>query len=171
MKKILFIVVLIFSILTTTETAFAYFDKESTPVFNSDERLYVLNPQLITQNKYLVPEGSVLGMNDTYYYTYKYEVIVEKGVTLDSSISDITWNNSNLSNDELTQVFNYDISYNYIKDVNISNGLFQETTDGELIEITVLVSMNDLALFYNNELNLGDELSFSYIFTASNNKY
>ncbi len=168
MKKILFIVVLIFSILTTTETAFAYFDKENTPVLKADDRLYVLNPQLVTQNKYLVPEGAILGVNDTYHYTFKYEVIAEKGVDIDSSITKIIWNNSNLDDEELYQLFNFEINVINIKDTSISNGLLKETTDGELLEITVTVSMNNIALLHNYETELGDELSFNYLLTVSN---
>ena len=168
MKKILFIMVLVFSIFTTTETAFAYFEQENTPVLEADDRLYVLNPKLVSEGKYLVPEGAILGVNDTYYYTFTYEVIIEKGVELDSSISSITWNNSNLNDEELRSLFNFDFEIDHVKDVGISNGLLQETSDGELVEINVIVSMNDIALLHNYSTQLGDELTFSYLLTVSN---
>lgn len=167
MKKILFIVVLIFSILTTTTSAYAYFDEENTPVLTADERLYVLDPQLVTQNKYLIPESSLLGVNDTYTYTFKYEAIVENNVDLESEITNIVWSNSNLSDEELNALFNFEIQIDHIETVSISNGLFSQTTSGELVEISVNVSMNNIALLHNYDTQLGDDLSFSYLLTVS----
>ena len=167
MKKILFTAVLIFCFLTTTQTAYAYLEDDKVTVLEANEDYYVLTPQLVNQKENLIPLGAVLGENDTYYYTFKYQVIIEEDVFLASDIINTVWDNSNLSEDILSKLFNFDIQIDQLKNTNISQGFLQEQSTGKLIEITVTVSMNDIDTLYNNTTKMGQELSFDYLLTVS----
>ena len=167
MKKILFVAVLIFCLLTTTQTAYAYFDDDRTTVLEASEQLYSLQPQLVNQGEFLIPLGSVLGEDDTYYYIFQYEAIIEDGVTLDSDLANVVWENSSFSEEELNELFNFDIQIDHLGDTSFSKGLLYERTEGEIVEITITVSMNNIDLLYNSNTTFGQELSFDYLLTVS----
>ena len=167
MRKILFIVVLIFCLLTTTQTAYAYFDKDTIQVLNEDGELYKLTE--ISSNDYqeLIPQGSILGVNDTYTLTYKYEVYIEDGIHLDSQIDNIKWGEYLLNDSDLKEIYNFAIRIESLKDVELSQGLFTESTTGELLEITITVTMNDCENLNNIVTYYECDLSFDYLLTVS----
>ena len=138
MKKILFVTVLIFCLLGTTQTAYGFYEKDKISVLNDQGVLYTINSSTTETTKNLIPMGSVLGINDTYAITYTYQVYIEKGITLDSKIADLTLSNT-----------------------------FSGQTNGELVEITIRVSMNNIEELHNITTNFSQNLSFSYLLTVS----
>lgn len=167
MKKILFVSVLIFCLLASTQTAYAYFEQESIRVLDQDGELYQITENTNQSNKTLIPTGAILGVNDTYTLTYTYQVYVEKGVDLSSEVLNIKWGEHLLTDIDAENVYRFDVSVDHIKDVQISQGLFTENTTGELVEITVNITMNDVENIHDLMSNYGDVLTFDYVLTVS----
>ncbi|AIO18865.1 hypothetical protein KQ51_00986 [Candidatus Izimaplasma bacterium HR1] len=167
MKKILFVVVLIFCLLTTTETAYSYFEEEKTPSLGDSGELYVISQSMIKNEGNLIPKGCVLGINDTYSIIFKYQLLVEGSVTLDSSVINLVWENSNLSEEELENVFNFDIKIDHIDDATSNRALFDNQNNDKLVEITIEVTMNSVPELVKYSAPFGDELSFTYLLTVS----
>ena len=95
-------------------------------------------------------------------------MIIEQGVSLESEITNILWLNSNLNEESLNMLFNFDIEMSTIKEVTISNGIFNDSTLGELVQVTIVVSMNNISLLSDSETLLGQDLSFDYLLNVSN---
>jgi hypothetical protein len=167
MKKILFVVVLIFCLLGTTQTAYSYFDNEQVSILNEEGELYKITKSTSSQDRNLIPLGAVLGINDTYSYIYHYEVYVEKGMELQNTIDHLSLENSVLTDKELNEVFDFSITVDHVKDVELSNGLFEGKTAGELIHITIEITMNSVQEITLLSTNLGHDLSFTYLLTLS----
>lgn len=167
MKKILFFAVLIFCLLGTTQKAYSYFDDSSITILNEDGELYIINETSNTTKKHLIPTGCILGDNDTYYVTYQYEVYIEKGINVESLVKNIVLEGSTLTDIELEQLFNFDITIDHVKDVTLSQGMFMDTTDGELLHITIEVTMNNMYYLNNSSTTFGHNLTFTYLLTVS----
>ncbi len=167
MKKMILVMVLIFCLLTTTQTAYGFFKQDEKIVIGTENEIYKIKQTMGNATNKLIPLGSVLKEGDTYYKTFKYEVYVEDGVNLESEITNIDLENSDYTSEELNLIFNFDMRIDHIKTVQISNGLFSDTTEGELVQITVTISMNNLEIIDNPSTMHGHNLSFSYLLRVS----
>lgn len=167
MKKILFVMVLIFCLLGTTGTAYSYYEDSQISVLNENGEMYKITKTTSTNEKNLIPMGSILGMNDTYSLVYNYEVYVEKGMEIQSEIEDLVLEDSNLTEEQLSEVFSFTMEVEHIKDVELSNGLFSESTEGELLHIRIEVTMNSLEDTLLSSADFNNELSFTYLLTVS----
>lgn len=168
MKKILIVLVLIFSLFTTTEKAYSYFEENQTPTITNEDNLYVLNETLNTNEKSLIPTTSVLGVNDTHSIIFQYEIVVEKDITLTPDVLNLVLENSELQSQELNEIFNFYLRIDHKEDTVLREGLFTQSTEGEVVVLTVEITMNDTQYSEYFRTNLGDNLSFDCILTVSN---
>lgn len=167
MKKIIFVTVLIFCLLSGTELAYSYFEESNDIVLDHENQLYTLDETFSSANQKLIPVGSVLKEMDTYYLVFKYEVIVEENMDLAASIENLSLND-NISNlAYLSDVFTFDISFDHVENIQIGQGLFQDGKTAEKIEITVTISMNDIqdTQYYKDIYN--SFLSYSLLLRVS----
>ena len=162
MKKIILVAVLIFSLLSSTEIAYSYFNDSSNQMLNEDNPLYVINQTIGNNSKNLIPKGSVLGVNDTYEITFKYEIVIEKGVNIESDITNAFMENTQYTSEELMTMFNFDVEFDHIEDITIKQGIFSDTTEGQLVNVCIKISMNNANDFNNSVLMLGGNLNFTY---------
>lgn len=168
MKKIITFMVLIFSLLATTQVGYSYFEESNGFVMSEENPLYVINQVSLDSTKSLIPTGARLGENDTYTITFTYEVTIEEGISLDTYIDNVALMNNSLNEDTLNEVFNFDITVDHKEYVTLDNGLFKEGYEGEVITITVDVTMNDLEFFEDYDLLYGENLTFSIVLSVSN---
>lgn len=166
MKKIIIVVVLIFLLLQSTQVAFAYFEEENEIILDENNQLYVINQTMSNNTELLIPQGAILTENETYVITYQYEIIVEQDMDIEAKIADL-YLETDVMADEIKQVFNFDISFDHIGTTNISNGFFSNETIGNIIVVTVEISMNNIEDFDYYLDIYSKEISFSFVLTLS----
>jgi hypothetical protein len=167
MKKLLFITVLIFCLLGTTQTAYSYFDSSTPTILNEDGQLYTIIESSNKSSKQLIPLGCILSEDETYYIIYQYDVYIEKGMNIESAVTNLALEGSSLNEEELNKLFNFDILIDHRKDVQLSHGMFYDNSNGELVHIIIEVTMNNIDDFNNSSTIVGQNLSFTYLLTVS----
>ena len=143
MKKIIFVTVLIFCLLTSTEVAYSWFEEENNLVLNGENPLYTITQTVSNSYESLIPEDAILKDDDTYSITYQYEVIVEDGVSLETEITEVFFDENKSNFASLDGIFNFEFSLDHVETVNISNGWFSDTTIGEKVVISLTITMNN----------------------------
>lgn len=160
MKKIVILVVLIFCLLPTTEYAYSFVNNQDSIVLNSDQSLYHFYEEINNENQTLIPIGALLKENDTYYLRYSYQVYIEEGMNYDVSIEDIKSSVSGISDEDLDQLFNFQVNVDQGVTVQTSSGLLTNSQSAYLVQITILVSMNDIPQFEQYDELMNNQIDF-----------
>lgn len=161
MKKLIILVVLIFSLLSTVDYAYSYYNEETSYVVANEEGLYKLSEPVNKTQKALVPLGVVLGENETYYVTFEYTVYVEEDVDYEMYLSSIILNNE-ISTELPDELFNVEFTVDQVNTKPIKQALLGNSNTAVELLITATVSMNNLEDFNDYQLLWNKELDFEF---------
>lgn len=142
MKKIILSLILIFFVSISTVRVYGYYDDINTPYLSENvTTIKIVEKMSSNKGKELVPNGVILGINNTEEIVYTYKVFIQNGISFEYYISNITINNEMLSKD-LEDLFNFEIKIEKLEKENIQASLFDEKLEGNYYEITVTLTMN-----------------------------
>ena len=161
MKRIIVVMVLIFSLFSTLDIAYSY-NIQQDNIIGNEYSLYHFT-DTVNQSTNLIPVGAVLKENDTYYQTYVYTVYVEDDVDYTVYINDIFSNNTSISKNDLTNIFNIDIDFEQMGTITTYSSLLNQTTSVRELRITLTISMNNID---NYDYNLIIDNDISFILTV-----
>lgn len=168
MKKAMIIVVLIFSLFSTTEIAYSYFSETNDLVLTEDNPLYQLEKTANDSMYSLIPKTAFLGENDTHEITHRYQIYIEEGLNYDSEVYELKMNDSLITNEELEEIFLFKIDYKEVKTVQIDEGIFTDGTTAKLIEVTIKISMNEPKDYDTYLMVAGKDLVYNFRLTVTN---
>lgn len=167
MKNIMRSLVLIFFIFSSTTVVYSQIKKPDEVYLNAISDYYLVDEALVSNAaSTLVPVGAIRGLHDVYYVEYQYEVVVKKGMELQVSIEDLFFNQNDISQEDLQQTFQFDVTKTVTEELGYNDHLFAQDEVAQRIIVTVRVSMmepstNDL---YDNLV--GGQLMFDVYFYA-----
>lgn len=166
MKRILTNLVLIFFIFSSTTVVYASVKKDDV-VLDELSDLYIANEVLRSDsNATLIPEGAIQGVNDVYYIEYEYELIVKEGTNVYSDVRDVFMRTSDIDEETLMEVFNFEFTTEVIETLDYTEHLFGETIEANRVVVTLRISMNEPATYEIFEQIVGGQLQFEVEFFA-----
>lgn len=169
MKNILLRIVLVFFVFTSSTAVYAQVESNDDLYIDEAGDFYLVEQQLVGQpGQSLVPRGVILGENDVYYIEYQYEAIVKEGMELQVLIEDLMFSNSNLTQEELEQVFYFDITMTPIEVLDYHEHMFSSVETAQRVEVTVQVSMELPETYELYQQIVGEQLTFEVYFFAMN---
>ena len=166
MKRILTNLVLIFFIFSSTTVVYASV-KSDDVVLDELSDLYIANEVLRSDhNASLIPEGAIQGVNDVYYIEYEYELIVKEGTNVYSDVRDLFMRTSDIDEETLFEVFNFEFETEIIESLDYTEHLFGETISANRVIVTLRISMNEPTTYEIFEQIVGGQLQFEVEFFA-----
>lgn len=168
MKRLLISVVLIFFIFSTSSIVYTEVKGSTDPFLEDSSDFYLTSQKLQSKNNStLVPTGVIQGVNDVYFIEYQYELLIKEGTDLHSSVKNLAFNNADLDNETIEQLFNFEFSYEVVETINYHEDLFGAGVDADRIIVTLIITMNEPNSYELFEIIAGNQLSFeSYFFVA-----
>jgi hypothetical protein len=168
MKKVFQLMILIFLLFSGTTALYAQVSKDDNVYLNELSDFYLVDQALSNQHGgSLVPLGAIRGVNDVYYVDFEYEIVMKKGMDLQVLVEDIFFTNENVTEEQLLQTFNFDISYTVVEELQESEHFLSETELAERIIVTVSVSMNEPTTYELMSELFGGQLGFEVYFFAA----
>lgn len=161
MKKLILSMILIFFVSLSTVRVYGYYDDSNTQYLSeSQTSIRIIERVQSSNGKNLVPTGVILGANDTEQIVYKYKMFIEDGVDFEYFIHNITINNE-LVSEEIQNLFVFEFEVKELEKENIQVDLFNDSLNGQFVEITVVLSMN---MPTESQFNIvfGQELTFEF---------
>ena len=166
MKKLLLSLVLVFFVALSSTRVYLYSQDLNIQQLTSENSHILISQKLESEDgKYLVPTGSILGVDDTEKMVFKYTVFVVKGMEMHLNIIDVKINNEIVSS-EIIDLFIFEFEINSIKLDSLQLDLTHQKQVGYFMEITVNLTMK----FPTEEqysLIAGSDLSFEISFNTS----
>ena len=171
MKKFILQIVLIFFVFTSTTAVYSQVKKPNDDMYiNSVGDFYLVDQHLVSNNNStLIPVGEIRGVNDVYYVEYEYEVIVKDGMDLSIMIDDLFFTNELVSNEELRDTFQFNITEEVVQQLDYSEHMFGEQELANRVIVHVQVSMSNPETFELMQNLIGGQLSFEVYFFAISN--
>ena len=168
MKNFIMSLVLIFLIFSSTTAVYASFNQDENVYLDNTSDFYIANETLITDsNKTLIPLNQVRGVNDVYYVTYEYELIIKDGYNIHAVVEDLTFSNQNVTEDTISSTFNFEIDSTTVKSISHSEHLLDQAENADVVVVTVTISMNEPATYDDFTDLVGGYLSFETYFFVS----
>ncbi|QMS84628.1 hypothetical protein [Candidatus Xianfuyuplasma coldseepsis] len=169
MKNILLRVVLVFFVFTSSTAVYAQVESNDDLYIDEAGDFYIVEQQLVGEpGQSLVPQGVILGENDVYYIEYGYQVIVKEGMELQVLIEDLLFSNSNVAQEDLEQVFHFDISTTVVETLEYYEHMFSGVDTAQVVDVTVQVSMELPGTYELYQQIVGEQLAFEVYFFAMN---
>ncbi|ERJ11641.1 hypothetical protein [Haloplasma contractile] len=141
MKKLIIVSGLIFFLMFNTTRIYAYWKDTSHTYVTEEKPVEIITESMVSDTgKYLVPKGSILGVNDIEEIVFTYEVFVEEGKTLDIKTENLTINGIELSS-ELSDLFTFTFKQQVIEEDTLTTNFFERSQNGYFVEVTLYLSM------------------------------
>lgn len=167
MKKLLFVTVLIFSLLITTQTAYAYWEDSDQVVIDESNQLYVIEETLSNSGLKLIPINAILKPGDTHEVFYTYSITVEESVDFDYGVENIKILNSTGKSVSLDDYFEFETTIDHYEKVRISNNLFGDDIYGYQYQISVKITMTHDDGTIDYRPIYGQQIGFSFFLRVS----
>jgi|GEM_PF-3675232 hypothetical protein len=138
MKRLVTLLVLMFFVFSGTMIIYASSITHD-DVLASPSDFYLVESKLVSpENATLVPIGTIRSVNNVYYIDFTYELVIKEGLALHSEVYELHFSDSSVSDEELREIFNFDITQSTSNELNtlVSNGDYQS------VIVNVRVSMN-----------------------------
>ncbi len=165
MKKLVISLVLIFLFSLSSVKIYAIAEDLNEPKLTEDKTEIIITQRTNSSiGKELVPEGTILGVNDVEEMTFTYTVFVQYGVQVDYYISDVKINDQDISSD-ISDLFNFSFETRISRNRHLQLEIFDETEAGYFMNITVILTMNEPTNEQFDEI-IGQELSFKVTFIS-----
>lgn len=165
MKKLFFSLVLMFFVFAGTVRVYGFYQDTKTTQITEVNTYQLLTQNLVTENdKNLVPKGSILGVNDVEEIVFEYQVFVQTDFEIDYSVNNLGIGDYEIDQD-LVHLFNFDFAKVVVKKDSIQTDLFTDDQEGDIVKVTLKVSMNQLT-YEQYQLLANQPLSFDVIFSA-----
>jgi hypothetical protein len=153
-----------FFVFTSTTFVYSEFKPTDGTVFASSSDQYVITKKLSGPSGVnLVPVGAIRGVNDVYYLDFTYDVYVKENLQLNVEVSNLSFSNKQITEEELQKIFNFDITLQNVID-DQKNYLGNDTYVHKVI--TIRVSMNEPDSMELMENIIGGKLTYSLDMSA-----
>jgi hypothetical protein len=165
MKKLFFSLVLMFFVLVGSVRVYGFYQDTKVTQLTEVKTHQLLTQNLITENgKNLVPQGSILGVNDTEQFVFEYQVFVQKDLKIEYFVNNLTINNEEVSED-LSNLFNFDFQEVVIREDSIQTDLLTGSEQGYFVKVILTVSMNE-PTYEQYQLLANQAMNFDVLFTV-----
>ena len=145
MKKLIFSLVLIFFVPLYSFRVYGFYQDTKLNQLTEGNTHVLLTQRLVTDNdKFLVPKGSILGVNDVEEVVFEYQVFVQKNLEITYKVEQLSLNGK-IVDEDLTSLFNFEFNQLLLKNETIQTDLLLGREEGYFVQITLTVSINDLS--------------------------
>jgi hypothetical protein len=167
MKKLVLSMILIFFLSISTSRVYGYYeDSQTNYLSTSESSLKIVDKMRSNDGMDLVPQGVILGVNDTEQIVFTYKIFVQDGIDFSYSVKNILINNEVIS-EELNGLFVFEYNVVELEKESLQVNLLEEL-EGSYYEVEVTLSMN-LPTYEQYNAIAGYQLEFE--FTVENINY
>lgn len=165
MKKLFFSLVLIFFVFIGSVRVYGFYQDTKITQITEVNTHELLTQSLVTEgNKNLVPEGSILGVNDVEEVVFEYQVFVQNDLEIEYYVENLTINNQEI-NEDFINLFNFEFNQTILEEDSIQTNILLAREDGYYVNISLTLSMNE-PTYEQYQLIAGQAMSFDVIFMA-----
>lgn len=165
MKKLFFSLVLIFFVLLSSVRVYGFYQDTKITQLTEVNTHELLTQKLVTDShKYLVPKGSILGVNDVEEVVFEYQVFVQKDFELIYQVENLTFNHANLSEDVLA-LFNFEFEQIIMRNDTLQTDLLIGREEGYFVKVLLTVSIDE-PTYEQYQMIANQAINFDVLFSV-----